>query len=107
MNERGQPDVTARMPPVYARHGGRDLTLGRRRIGRRTPLSRPHERHGSSSGQPDDGKASVHVTAWANEGSGNRVTISGANGEVADLPGRFPHLDISGTYKGSYGSGDI
>ena len=52
------------------------------------------------------GRATVKVTAWANQNSGN-VHISGESGEIADLRKRFPFLTIDGTYKGEYGNGDV
>lgn len=54
----------------------------------------------------EDGEASVIATSWANEIPGN-VHISGKESELADLIEKFPYLDLSGTYQGEYGDGDI
>ncbi len=54
------------------------------------------------------GNASIDATAWANQNSLGNVWISGDDGEIADLRGRFSFLTISGTYKDEYGNtGDV
>ncbi|MEO2034099.1 MAG: hypothetical protein ABGZ35_18650 [Planctomycetaceae bacterium] len=53
------------------------------------------------------GRASICATAWANQNVGN-AWISGEDGEIADLRGRFSFLTIEGTYKDEYGNrGDV
>ncbi len=53
------------------------------------------------------GRASICATAWANQNHFGNVWISGEDGEIADLRGRFAFLTIEGTYKDEYGSGDV
>lgn len=50
---------------------------------------------------------SVEVTSWANENSFGNIWISGPEGELRFLMEKFPELEISGSFEGSYGRGFI
>lgn len=53
------------------------------------------------------GGFSVEVTSWANENNLGNIWISGPEGELYFLMEKFPELEISGSFEGSYGRGSV